>query len=403
MNQNQPRLLSFTLDGWSVLGGQISLSLVDRVGVLVGRNGAGKSAILEGFEAISSCAIGRSIGFRMIDSDSIPTILDVEILTPTNRRLGYRYELIVLPSLDDLDTNIDDAPNDNSEESSFSWNDSCQYIDGDKELLWKTESGITSFNNNGEQTIAIFGNTTSLRPSNLPGNSQLNLPLEMQWIYAILKGIRLLGKAPIRRTSRRQPSLLKVASKKISASPFIPDTLARRIFRWAGTDDFDELENVCQRIGLADKIAIQKFVLSEHSGETSQDEEYIASVLLDGVNIGLLSDGSLRVLSILMEIIAPYPNATTIIEEPETQIHPAMLAKLLNEIKSYTWDENLIISTHSPQVVAWTSPENINLVYRNQGRTRVRKLREGEIQKVVDYLCEEGDLGEWIYSGILDE
>jgi hypothetical protein len=342
----------------------------------------------------------------MIDSDSIPTILQVEILTPTNRRLGYRYELIIPFSMDDLDTDIDDTTNDNSLENSFSWNDYCQYIDGDQELLWKTEFGLTSFNNNGEPIFAILGNTTSLRQSNIPGNSSLNLPPEMQWVYAILKGIRLLGKAPIRRTSRRQPSLLKVTSKKISASRFdLADTLARRIFRWVGTDDFDELENVCQRIRLAKKITVQKFVLSEHSGQTGQDkdEEYIASVLLDGVNIGLLSDGTLRVLSILIEIIAHHPNATTIIEEPETQIHPAMLAKLLNEIKSYTWDENLIISTHSPQVVAWTKPENISLVYRNQGRTSVRKLEEGEIEKVVEYLCEEGDLGDWIYSGILDE
>ena len=403
---NQPRLLSFTLDGWGVLGGPVSLSLVNQVGVLVGRNGAGKSAILEGFEAISSCAIGRSIGSRMIDSDSIPSILQVEIRTPTNRRLGYRYELIIPFSMDDLDTDIDDTTNDNSLENSFSWNDYCQYIDGDQELLWKTEFGLTSFNNNGEPIFAILGNTTSLRQSNIPGNSSLNLPPEMQWVYAILKGIRLLGKAPIRRTSRRQPSLLKVASKKVSTSRFdLADTLARRIFSWVGTDYFDELENVCQRIGLAKKITVQKFVLSEHSGQTDQgkDEEYIASVLLDGVNIGLLSDGTLRVLSILIEIIAHHPNATTIIEEPETQIHPAMLAKLLNEIKSYTWDENLIISTHSPQVVAWTKPENISLVYRNQGRTSVRKLEEGEIEKVVEYLCEEGDLGDWIYSGILDE
>ncbi|TRU82666.1 MAG: ATP-binding protein [Microcystis novacekii Mn_MB_F_20050700_S1] len=403
---NQPRLLSFTLDGWGVLGGPVSLSLVNQVGVLVGRNGAGKSAILEGFEAISSCAIGRSIVSRMIDSDSIPTILQVEILTPTNRRLGYRYELIIPFSMDDLDTDIDDTTDDNSLESSFTWNDSCHYIDGDQELLWKTEFGLTSFNNNGEPIFAILGNTTSLRQSNVPGNSSLNLPPEMKWVYAILKGIRLLGKAPIRRTSRRQPSLLKVASKKVSTSRFdLADTLARRIFYWVGTDYFDELENVCQRIGLAKKITVQKFVLSEHSGQTGQgkDEEYIASVLLDGVNIGLLSDGTLRVLSILIEIIAHSPNATTIIEEPETQIHPAMLAKLLNEIKSYTWDENLIISTHSPQVVAWTKPENISLVYRNQGRTSVRKLEEGEIEKVVEYLCEEGDLGDWIYSGILDE
>ena len=80
-----------------------------------------------------------------------------------------------------------------------------------------------------------------------------------------------------------------------------------------------------------------------------------------------------------------------------------MLAKLLNEIETYTFEENLILSTHSPQVVAWTSPEKINLVYRNRGQTTVRKLREEEIHKVVEYLCEEGDLGDWLYSGILDE
>jgi len=73
--------------------------------------------------------------------------------------------------------------------------------------------------------FAILGNTTSLRQSNIPGNSSLNLPPEMQWVYAILKGSRLLGKAPIRRTSRRQPSLLKGASQKIiDFSTFVSGT-----------------------------------------------------------------------------------------------------------------------------------------------------------------------------------
>ncbi|MFM7579588.1 MAG: ATP-binding protein [Microcystaceae cyanobacterium] len=54
-----PRLLSFTLDGWPVLGGPVTITLNDGVAVLVGRNGAGKSAILEGFMAISSFALGN--------------------------------------------------------------------------------------------------------------------------------------------------------------------------------------------------------------------------------------------------------------------------------------------------------------------------------------------------------
>jgi predicted ATP-binding protein involved in virulence len=80
-----------------------------------------------------------------------------------------------------------------------------------------------------------------------------------------------------------------------------------------------------------------------------------------------------------------------------------MLEKLLNEIESYTYGQNLILSTHSPQVVSWTDPDKINLVYRENGRTFVRKLGADEIHNVADYLNEEGDLGDWIYSGILDD
>lgn len=401
---SEPRLLSFTLDGWTALGGQISVSLVDRVGVLVGRNGAGKSAILEGFEAISSWAIGR-YRRRLFDSDSIPPILETEILTPTDRRIRYRYELIFLPTSID-DTDIDDSTNGNSEESSFSWNERCQYIDGEKEILWTTESGITTLRNSEDPIIAILGNTNSLRQSYLPEHSRLKLPQEMQWIYAVLRGVRLLGKAPVRQTSRRRSSFLKVSSKGISLGAFgLADDLARKILRRLNVEERNELENVCQRIGLCNKITVQKFVLSEEPRDKIKggDEEYVSSVLLDGVNIGLLSDGTLRILSILIEIIASHPSSTTIIEEPETQIHPGILSKLLNEIEAYTFDENLILSTHSPQVVAWTNPDKINLVYRNKGQTTVRKLQEEEITKVVEYLCEEGDLGDWLYSGILDE
>ncbi|VXD11263.1 conserved hypothetical protein [Planktothrix serta PCC 8927] len=403
-NTNQPRLLSFTLDGWTALGSQISLSLFDRVGVLVGRNGAGKSAILEGFEAISSRAIGRLSRFRLLDSDSIPKILDIRISTPTERQLRYRYELIFIPSSTN-DSDLDESTNESSEESQFSWNDCCQYADGDQEILWTTETGVTTFSNGGDPTITILGNTNSLRQAHLPENSRLKLPDEMQWVYAVLRGVRLLGKTPVRQTSRRRPSLLRVSSRGISLGAFgLADSLARKILRLE-MRELDELESVCRRIGLGNKITVQKFVLSEEPREKIEDEgeEYVSSVLLDGVNIGLLSDGTLRVLSILIEIIASYPNATTIIEEPETQIHPGMLAKLLNEIETYTLEENLILSTHSPQVVAWTSPEKINLVYRNHGQTTVRKLGEEEIHKVVEYLYEEGDLGDWLYSGILDE
>lgn len=405
-NTNQPRLLSFTLDGWSVLGSRVTVSLDDGVAVLVGRNGAGKSAILEGFEAISLCAIGR-FNQLVYDSESFPKILEIEILTPTDRRLEYRYEFTTLASSDE-DLNFDDSDDsidEKSEVSRFSWNDYCRYINEGEDHLWITDNGVTTFHTGDSPIITVLGNTHSLRQS-LPETSPIKLPNEMLWVYSVLRGVRLLGKTPIRQRARRRPSQLRVLGKRIFPSPFsLQDFLARKILRLIAKDELYEIESICQRVGLGSKISEQKFILSRDSGEKieNEDEEYISSVLLDGVNIGLLSDGTLRVLSILIEIIASSPNTTTIIEEPETQIHPGMLAKLLSEIKTYSFGENLILSTHSPQVVSWTRPEKIILVHRDNGRTFVRKLGDDQIHNVIEYLSEEGDLGEWIYSGVLDD
>lgn len=387
-NTTQPRLLSFTLDDWSVLGGQVSVSLQNGVVVLVGRNGAGKSAILEGFKAISSIATGGTIG-----RSSTPKILKIEISTPSDRRIEYTYEFIIL----------DTSTNETEVKLSFTWDDHCQYLDGDKELLWTTEHGVTTFKNKGNPIITIIGNTSSLQTTTLSANSPIQLPIEMQWISSVLNGVHLLGKVPVRTTSERQEAAPSTSNKFIYSDFDLINQLCFKILRLMRTDEFHELESVCQRIGIGNKIDVERFFPTRISREDIEGTEYIFLVLLDGVNIGLLSDGTLRILSILTEIMTPYLSPTIIIEEPETQIHPGMLEKLLNEIEAYTYGENLILSTHSPQVVAWTSPENINLVHRKDGQTFVRQLDEDEIHNVIEYISDEGDLGEWIYSGILDE
>lgn len=394
----------------------MSIDLRDHVAVLVGRNGAGKSAILEGFENISALAVGRSEILWYLDInrilESIPKILEVEILTPTNRRLQYKYELLLLPnSDDDLEDTVDDSTAENSEENPLSWHDCCQYLDESQEVLWTTRSGITTLTSDqNDKVITIFGQISALqrRKSLESGNRQLKFPEEMQWVYSVLSRIRLLGKTSVRQTPARHASILQVSRK----SPHVQslgqkkvDLLARKVWRMS-QEELHELESIFQRIGLGSKIEIQKTPFSQGGKKRAEadDQEYLASVLLDDVNIGFLSDGTLRVLSLLLELISPRPSITTVIEEPETQIHPGLLEKLLNEIEAYTADENLIISTHSPQVVSWAKkPDKINMVYRQDGRTHVRKLKETEIESVFAYLNEEGSLGEWLYSGILDD
>ena len=184
-NTNQPRLLSFTLDGWSVLGGRVTVSLHDGVAVLVGLNGAGKSAIIEGLQAISLCAIGKSNRVPYNNSESIPKTLEIEVLTPDKRHLAYKYERIPLStSTESLD--LDDSISDNLGERQFSWHGYCQYVDENQEIIWTTENGITTLINEHGQKSGILGNIHLFPQSTLLENSSLNFPHEMFWIYDVL-------------------------------------------------------------------------------------------------------------------------------------------------------------------------------------------------------------------------
>lgn len=389
-----PRLLSFTLDGWPVLGGPVTISLNDGVAVLVGRNGAGKSAILEGLKHTSSFVIGKLNSF-IINKDNIPNILTIEIFTPNSRLMRYKYESIKQTQPSD-EINMSDFY---SQDKEYLWNETCQYLDQDKEVLWTTKNGITSFQYKGKNHSIILGNTSSIQQLNIAAKEN-ELPIEMKWVRFVLAGVNLLSQSPHPELQvlKRHPCLLSYPMESRELLPenwALPEWLTVKLNRME-REKFEEFQEVCRRIGLGTKLIKKKFIFKE-------EEDYVLEILLDGVNIGLLSNGTLRVLSILLELVTSSLQDILIIEEPETQIHPGMLAKLLNEIESYTYGKNLILSTHSPQVVSWTQPNKINLTYRENGRTFARKLATNEIENVVEYLNEEGDLGDWIYSGILDE
>lgn len=407
-DSNPPRLLSFTLDDWPVLGGPVTISLNDGVAVLVGRNGAGKSAILEGFMGISLFALGNFN--QSLDNDfsknnfskknnDVPKKLIVNVLTPTGCKLEYSYELIC--KLNDFD--LDDFAKNSSKIKEFSWHDKCQYLDNKQETIWETHDGVLSFSDSSKQLFdpenEIFANILRNLTGSLDFLSSSSQMLdEVRWIHSVLTGVRFLSNYSIfrSRTSWSRHSIILKIPYQGNHWRELSEVLSHKIHLRIEKNEIEELKNICQRIGIVNTITEKKFF---HMGE----EDYHSEILLDNVNLGLLSDGTLRILSILVDLINSTPTSTFIIEEPESQIHPGMLEKLLNEIESYTYGQNLILSTHSPQVVSWTQPNKINLVHRENGRTFVRKLGENEIYNVADYLNEEGDLGDWIYSGILDE
>lgn len=162
---------------------------------------------------------------------------------------------------------------------------------------------------------------------------------------------------------------------------------------------FEEIGSVGRRIGIWQTLSVE--VYSPTYGHASSP---LGAVLVDGVNIGRVSDGTLRILSILLALIDRSEDPLTLlIDEPELGIHPGLLARLLNEIDAYGSDAQVVIATHSPQVVSWARPEELRLVERTNGRTTVRSLTEAQADRVHHYLQDQGSLGDFVYGGGLDD
>lgn len=79
----------------------------------------------------------------------------------------------------------------------------------------------------------------------------------------------------------------------------------------------------------------------------------------------LISDGTINLAALIVALY--FDNSTTtVIEEPERNLHPHLLAKVVDMLKDASRNKQVIVSTHNPQIVKHAGLENILLVSRDK-------------------------------------
>lgn len=95
-----------------------------------------------------------------------------------------------------------------------------------------------------------------------------------------------------------------------------------------------------------------------------------------------LSDGTINVTALIVALFID-ERPLVIIEEPEKNIHPYLISKLVGLIKEASKKKQIIITTHNPEVVKHAGIENILLVSRNNnGFTQISKPVDNEDVKI---------------------
>jgi predicted ATPase len=103
-----------------------------------------------------------------------------------------------------------------------------------------------------------------------------------------------------------------------------------------------------------------------------------------------LSEGMLRFLWLSTLLLSPRLPAITLIDEPEVSLHPELLMILAGLIQEAAEHTLLIVATHADRLLRWLEPQQIVVVDREDGRTRLT-------------WADTLDLGEWLKKYTLDE
>jgi predicted ATPase len=107
-----------------------------------------------------------------------------------------------------------------------------------------------------------------------------------------------------------------------------------------------------------------------------------------------MSDGTLRALGLLAAVFQRPSPALLAIEEPEATIHPGALGAVLDLLKGATKRMQVVITTHSPEVLdqKWIRDTQIRVVDWSEGDTRVAALSEASRRAIQEPLMGAGEL-----------
>jgi predicted ATPase len=110
-----------------------------------------------------------------------------------------------------------------------------------------------------------------------------------------------------------------------------------------------------------------------------------------------LSAGTRRVLR-LLSILLVDRRSVALLEQPEDSIHHGLLQKVIGVFREYADGSQMVFSTHSSDILDLMHPEEVRLVDAAGGSTSARHFTSSELEAARDYLRDRGNLGDFLDS-----
>jgi AAA15 family ATPase/GTPase len=355
---------------------------LEQITVLIGRNAAGKTNILKVPFWISwSILLGNGEFFISLNKE---TEISLEFLINDNKfkynifhKIGFEFKEVLYIYKNDWIKIVE--------------------RDTDKAVYYYEEEAI-KFNVNG--SIPVIKSIVTFFPEE-------KIDASIKDFYNYLNGINYYTLENIDRKDRvgiiaseYKRWLSTRDTKSLTDSP----AMMRLLDSWIQDKElFEEISEIVGKNGLnlIGKIIVSENNFSDFVEYNPEHHWYFIKFSVGNliVDYHQLSFGTQRVLMILLALL--YDKSTTLlIEQPEDGIHLWLLRKVLSICSTYAkaYNKQLIITTHSPDVIDMFQAENIRLVKMTEAGTKVNKLDDELLAILPDYLENEGVLSDFIES-----
>jgi predicted ATPase len=104
------------------------------------------------------------------------------------------------------------------------------------------------------------------------------------------------------------------------------------------------------------------------------------------------SDGTLRVAGILTALLQEPAVPVIGIEEPELTVHPGAIPLLFDYLRQAKTRSQVVVTTHSPELLDLVEPEDVRVVERRDGETLVTRMTADQCKLVKDGLMKLGEV-----------
>lgn len=107
-----------------------------------------------------------------------------------------------------------------------------------------------------------------------------------------------------------------------------------------------------------------------------------------------MSDGTLRLLGLLLAIFQRPRPTVLAIEEPEVTMHPGAVGAITDVLRQASRWMQVIVTTHSPEVLdaEWIEDRHLRLIDAEHGFSRVRSVSGPTRQALKEHLMSAGEL-----------